>query len=67
MNTKDKNLPGTYKLVVTRWDGRGGYDTHTTKPLTITRPVVDETLVRKFVNAGLYNRGNNIWEIKRVK
>lgn len=70
-NTKntnaDKNLPGTYKLTVTAWDGRGGYDTYVTKPLTITRPVVDETLVRKFVEAGLYRRGDNICVINRVK
>ena len=62
-----KNAPGTYKLVVTCWDGRGGYDTHITKPLTITRPIKDETLVRKFIEAGLYRRGNNTWAIKRVK
>ncbi len=63
----EKNLPGTYKLVVTCWDGRGGYDTYVTKPLTITRPIVDDTLVRKFIEAGLYRRGNNILIIKRVK
>jgi hypothetical protein len=67
-NTKaDKNLPGTYKLTVTTWDGRGGYDTYVTKPLTITRPIVDETLVRKFVEAGLYRRGGNVPTITRIK
>jgi hypothetical protein len=67
-NTKtEKNLPGTYKLVVTCWDGRGGYDTYVTKPLTITRPIVDETLVRKFIEAGFYRLGDNTWTIKRVK
>ena len=67
-NTKaEKNLPGTYKLIVTCWDGRGGYDTYVTKPLTITRPIVDETLVRKFIDAGLYRKGDNICQIERVK
>lgn len=67
-NTKaEKNLPGTYKLIVTCWDGRGGYDTYVTKPLTITRPIVDETLVRKFIEAGLYRRGDNTCHINRVK
>lgn len=70
-NTKntntEKNLPGTYELCVTEWDGRGGYDTYVTKPLTITRPIVDDTLVRKFIEAGLYRRGNNIRVIKRIK
>ena len=65
--TVTKNLPGTYKLVVTCWDGRGGYDTYVTKSLTITRPIVDETLIRKFIEAGLYRRGDNTWHIKRVK
>ncbi len=67
-NTKaEKNLPGTYNLTVTTWDGRGGYDTYVTKPLTITRPVVDETIVRKFVEAGLYRRGGNICVVNRIK
>ena len=65
--TVTKNLPGTYKLVVTCWDGSGGYDTYVTKSLTITRPIVDETLIRKFIEAGLYRRGDNTWHIKRVK
>ena len=65
--TVTKNLPGTYKLVVTCWDGRGGYDTYVTKLLTITRPIVDDTLIRKFIEAGLYRRGDNTWHIKRVK
>ena len=67
IKTVTKNLPGTYKLVVTCWDGRGGYDTYVTNPLTITRPIVDETLIRKFIEAGLYRRGDNTWHIKRVK
>jgi len=67
--TVTKNLPGTYKLVVTYWDGRGGYDTCVTDPLTITRPIVDETLIRKFVTAGLYKRCGygNICQIQRIK
>ena len=29
--------------------------------------IVDETLVRKFIDAGFYRRGDNTWTIKRVK
>ena len=67
-NTKaDKNLPGTYKLIVNHHDGRGGYDKYVTKPLTITLPNTDETLIRKFVKAGLYHPKDTFVTIKRVK
>ena len=62
-----KNAPGTYKLVVNCWDGRGSFGTIFTKPLTITRPIVDNALIRKFIDAGLYRRDkDNMWTIKRV-
>jgi len=67
MNTK--YTAGTYKLKLNYHDGRGYSTNCYTKPLTTTRPLVFNGLVKKFRDAGLYTPVFNccVVDVKNVK
>lgn len=59
-------MPGTYRLEVTSCDYTGESVTQNTESLVIERAVSDKTLIRKFVEAGIYShRSSNHVVIKR--
>ena len=61
VHSRDVPLPENGEYI------EGSFGTIFTKPLTITHPIVDNELIREFIDAGLYRRGkDNMWTIKRV-